>query len=109
MAFGRRRGTMVGLAVGALLTLRAAQAMAEGPQGSTLERYADVQRRHASEILNLPGVHGAQVGASRHDPHRLVIILLVAPGTSDEVKRGLPAEFEGAPVEILEKAPVEAR
>ncbi|HJQ84899.1 MAG TPA: hypothetical protein VKA21_12530 [Candidatus Binatia bacterium] len=67
-----------------------------------VESHLDVQRRRAVEFSRLPGVTGSAVAPSRTDPSRMVIVLYVAPGTTDDAKRRLPTSVDGIPVEVVE-------
>jgi hypothetical protein len=64
-----------------------------------------INDRHFAELRRIPEVTGSSVGYSTDDPSRLVIKVHVRPGASDAVKRGLPTQLDGAPVEVSEQGP----
>lgn len=100
------RSVLVGVAMAATLqALSAGTAMAEPFDDTENARYEVIQREHFSEIMAIPGVHGMGVGPSRTDQSRLVIFVYVEPGRRAETAPLIPTILEGAPVEVVEKAP----
>ena len=93
------------LLAGCLLVALGGPTMAAPPKDPRLAEYMAINDRHFAELRRTPEVTGSSVGYSTDDPSRLVIKVHVRPGTSDAVKRGLPTQLEGAPVEVSEQGP----
>jgi hypothetical protein len=89
------------LGAGALLILPFI-AMAGDSTEELVNRYIEIQGRHP-DILKGPGVTGMGVGRSETDPTKIVIRVYVQRGASEQRKRSLPTDLEGAPVEVIER------
>ena len=98
------RNALVGVAIAGAL-MGSVTVMAQPSNEADDARYLAIQRQRYSEIIAIPGVHGMGVGPSRTDESRLVIFVYVQPGTSAEARQRIPPTLDGAPVEVIEKAP----
>jgi hypothetical protein len=66
---------------------------------------AQVLERHADRLMALPGVVGTAEGSSGGRPCILVLVERLAPS----LRREIPAELDGVPLEIRETGPIRAR
>jgi len=72
----------------------------------TVAKVAAVKNRHVGELIGIPGVVGAGVGAA-DEPGKARIDVMVEKDTP-ETRAQIPAEYDGIPVHVIESGEITA-
>ena len=83
--------------------------MAQDEVAAVLQHYRDIQRQHQDDLLAVPGVTGTGVGMSEKTRGVPVIRVYADPGNGTSVSGQVPSNLDGAPVEVVERVPLDAQ
>jgi len=78
--------------------------LAKKKSTATLREAIKVKKKYLQQFLNIPGVVGIGIGGRENSAKIVVNVIKI----TDEIKRKIPKEIDGIPVEIIETGVVRA-